>query len=48
MAIDTGLAIGCADLQATGGIEQILLKRVGLLLMQLLMVLHQHQQFIAY
>lgn len=26
MAIDTGLAIGCADLQATGGIEQILLR----------------------
>ena len=26
MAIDTGLAIGCADLQATGGISQILLR----------------------
>ena len=26
MAIDTGLAIGCGDLQATGGIEQILLR----------------------
>ena len=26
MAIDTGLAIGCSDLQATGGIEQILLR----------------------
>ena len=26
MAIDTGLAIGCADLQATGGISQIILR----------------------
>ena len=26
MAIDTGLAIGCTDLQATGGISQILLR----------------------
>jgi len=26
MAIDTGLAIGCTDLQATGGIKQILLR----------------------
>ena len=26
MAIDTGLAIGCADLQATGGIKRILLR----------------------
>jgi hypothetical protein len=26
MAIDTGLAIGCTDLQATGGITQILLR----------------------
>ena len=26
MAIDTGLAIACADLQATGGITQILLR----------------------
>ena len=26
MAIDTGLAIGCGDLQATGGISQIILR----------------------
>ena len=29
MAIDTGLAIACADLQATGGITQILLRSWG-------------------
>ena len=29
MAIDTGLAIACADLQATGGIKQILLRSWG-------------------
>ena len=29
MAIDTGLAIECADLQATGGITQILLRSWG-------------------
>ena len=26
MAIDTGLGVTCADLQATGGIKQILLR----------------------
>jgi len=29
MAIDTGLSIGCADLQSTGGITQILLRSWG-------------------
>ena len=34
MAIDTGLAIACTDLQATGGISQILLRELDNRLMQ--------------